>query len=89
MVFPNAIHESPVAVNDTALVSHEDPAAARINTWTEWIIPLQLFADQGIDLTNVSKLALGVGVQSDASTPGGSGQLSVDDIRLNRAVSSQ
>ena len=31
-----------------AVVIHDDAAAAQINTWTEWIIPLQAFADQGI-----------------------------------------
>ena len=77
-----------VAINDTAIVYHDDANAARINTWTEWNIPLQRFTDQGVDLSNVSKMALGVGIQGDASTPGGSGQLIVDDIRLNRAVSS-
>jgi len=43
---------------DPAVVVHDDPAAANMETWTEWVIPLQTFADQGIDLTNVDKLVI-------------------------------
>ncbi|MHC4431278.1 MAG: PA14 domain-containing protein, partial [Planctomycetota bacterium] len=33
-----------------AVVHHDDPEVTRIDVWTQWKIPLQLFADQGIDL---------------------------------------
>jgi len=65
-----------------AVVVHDDPAAAQINTWTEWIIPLQVFADQGINLTNVDTIAIGLGTQGNMATPGGSGKMFFDDIRL-------
>jgi len=65
-----------------AVVIHEDPAAATIDTWTEWIIPLQTFADQGITLTNVDKIAVGLGTQGNTTVPGGSGKMYIDDIRL-------
>jgi hypothetical protein len=67
-----------------AVVYHDDPAAATIDTWTEWIIPLQSFADQGVDLTNVDKIALGLGTKGNTTIPGGSGKMYFDDIRLYR-----
>jgi len=67
-----------------AVVYHDDPAAAQIDTWTEWIIPLQVFADQGINLTDVDRIAIGLGTKGNISTPGGSGKMYFDDIRLYR-----
>jgi hypothetical protein len=67
-----------------AVVVHDDPAAAQIDTWTEWIIPLQAFADQGIVLTNVDKIAIGLGTKGNMTIAGGSGTLFIDDIRLTK-----
>jgi len=72
------------SAGNPAIVVHDDLAAANIETWTEWIIPLQTFADQGIDLTNVDKLAIGLGTKDNMTVPGGSGKMYFDDIRLNR-----
>lgn len=33
------------ATGAPAVVIHDDPAAATIDTWTEWAIPLQAFSD--------------------------------------------
>ncbi len=41
-----------------AVIVHDDPAAAQIDEWTEWVIPLQVIADQGIVLTDVTGLRL-------------------------------
>jgi hypothetical protein len=75
-----------VAVSNSAgtpaVVIHDDPAAATINEWTEWIIPLQTLADQGIVLTNVDRIAIGLGTQGNMTIPGGSGKMFFDDIRL-------
>ena len=65
-----------------ALVVNDDPAAAQADTWTEWIIPLQAFADQGINLTNVDRIAIGMGTRGNMTAPGGSGKMFFDDIRL-------
>lgn len=43
--------------------------------------PLQAFVDQGINLTDVDKNAIGLGSQGGAAT-GGSGTMYFDDIRL-------
>ena len=72
------------AAGTPAIVAHDDPAAATIDTWTEWIIPLQAFADQGINLTNVDKIAIGLGNKGDAAAAGGSGTMFFDDIGLYR-----
>ncbi|MEJ2702985.1 MAG: discoidin domain-containing protein [Sedimentisphaerales bacterium] len=69
-----------------AQVFHDDPAAAQIADWTQWRIPLQAFADQGIDLADVDSIAIGVGDASNAQ-PGGSGTVYFDDIQLYGAQS--
>ena len=84
----NAAEPLYVAVSNStgasAVVIHDDPAAATIDTWTEWIIPLQAFAEQGIVLTNVDKIAIGLGTKDNISTPGGWGKMYFDNIRLYR-----
>jgi hypothetical protein len=65
-----------------AVIVHDDPAAANIDTWTEWVILLSAFSDQGIDLTNVDEIAIGLGTQGNMTIPGGSGKMYIDDIRL-------
>ena len=67
-----------------AIVVHDDPAAANIDIWTEWVIPLSAFADQGINLTNVDRIAIGLGTRGNMTIPGGSGKMYIDDIRLTQ-----
>ena len=82
----NAAEPLYVAVSNSAgtpaVVVHDDPAAAQIDTWTEWVIPLQAFADQGIVLTNVDRIAIGLGTKGNMTIAGGSGKMFIDDIRL-------
>ncbi|MBN2312519.1 MAG: hypothetical protein JXM79_01230 [Sedimentisphaerales bacterium] len=66
----------------SALVAQDDPAAATIDVWTEWRIPLQAFADQGVHLTDVDSIAIGLGSKAGVASAGGSGTIYVDDIRL-------
>jgi hypothetical protein len=84
----NAAEPLYVAISNSggapAVVAHENPDAATIDVWTEWVIPLQAFADQGINLTNVDKIAIGLGAKGNAAAAGGSGQMYIDDIRLYR-----
>ncbi|UCE46920.1 MAG: LamG domain-containing protein, partial [Phycisphaerales bacterium] len=72
------------ATGAPAVVAHPDASAANIETWTEWVIPLQTFADKGINLTDVDKVALGLGATGGAAS-GGRGIMFIDDIRLYRA----
>jgi len=72
------------STGNPADVVHDDPAAVNINSWTEWVIPLQAFAEQGINLTNVDRIAIGLGTKGNTTVPGGSGKIFIDDIRLYR-----
>ena len=69
-----------------AIVVHDDPAAAQVEVWTQWIIPLQVLADQGIVLTDVDKVGIGLGTRGNLTTPGGAGKMFYDDIRLDRSA---
>jgi hypothetical protein len=71
----------------SAVEAHEDPGAATIDTWTEWRIPLQAFADQGMNLADVDSIAIGLGSKAGVAASGGSGTLYIDDIRLYRSQS--
>ena len=77
----NAAETLYVALNGSAIVSHDNPNAAQINKWTEWTIDLQAFADQGVNLANVNTIALGLGDKNKPQA-GGSGKMYFDDIRL-------
>jgi len=70
------------SADSPAIMANEDPSASTSRSWTQWRIPLQGFADQGINLTNVDKLAIGLGSRSGMASAGGSGTMYIDDIRL-------
>jgi len=70
-----------VALNGNAIVTNDNPNAAQLDTWTEWNIDLQAFADQGVNLTNVNTISLGLGNKNNPLA-GGSGMMYFDDIRL-------
>jgi hypothetical protein len=80
-----------IAVANTSgspvVVVNDNPAATQVGSWTQWIIPLQTFADQGIDLTDVDSIAIGIGTQGNMTTPGRSGKMYFDDISLYRPES--
>jgi hypothetical protein len=73
----NAAETLYVALNGNARVDHDDPDAALKTSWTQWNIELQAFADQGVNLSNVSSITLGL-----SSGTGGTGMMYFDDIRL-------
>jgi len=77
----NAAETLYVALNGSAVVNHDNPNAAQVDTWTEWTIYLQAFADQGVNLANVNTIALGFGNRNNP-VAGGSGTMYFDDIRL-------
>jgi hypothetical protein len=77
------LYVSLVNANGTpAVVAHDNPDAATIDEWTEWVIDLQAFADKGVNLTDVDKIAIGLGATGDAGALGGLGTLFVDDLTL-------
>jgi hypothetical protein len=73
----NAAEQMYVALNGSARIDNDNPNAALATGWTEWNIPLQAFADQGVNLTNVNSITIGLG-----SVTGGTGTMYIDDIRL-------
>jgi len=77
----NAPDRIYVALNGTAVVYHDDPAATQSTGWKEWVVDLAAF---GIDLTNVNSITIGVGTKNAPAPTGGTGTLYFDDIRLYR-----
>jgi len=82
----NAAEPLFVSISNTsgtpAIMAHDDASAATSTAWKQWRILLQAFANQGIDLTNVDKIAIGLGSKAGTPTAGGSGTMYIDDIRL-------
>ncbi|MBW7988825.1 MAG: hypothetical protein FVQ84_02215 [Planctomycetes bacterium] len=77
----NAAEPMYAALNGSAVVQHDNPDAAQTASWTAWNIDLQSFADQGVNLTNVTSITLGLGNRNNP-VAGGTGMMYFDDIRL-------
>jgi hypothetical protein len=73
----NAAEQMYVMLNGSARVDHTNPDAATTTRWIEWNIDLQAFSDQGVNLSNVTSITLGL-----SSVTGGTGTMYYDDIRL-------
>jgi hypothetical protein len=73
----NAAEQMYVILNGSARIDHDEPDAATKIAWTAWNIDLQAFAVQGVNLTNVNSITLGL-----SSVTSGSGMIYFDDIRL-------
>ena len=78
----NAADRMSVALNGTAVVYHDDPAATQITGWNEWMIDLTQFP--GVDLTNINTITIGFGTKGSPAADGGTGTMYFDDIRLVR-----
>jgi hypothetical protein len=79
----NAVVPLYVALNGNAVVTHDDLTATQLDTWTEWTIDLTRFADQGVNLSSVNTISIGLGNKSNP-VAGGTGTMYIDDIRLYR-----
>jgi hypothetical protein len=77
----NAAENMYVTLNSSAVVNHNNPDTASRISWTQWNIDLQAFADQGVNLANVTSITLGLGNKNNP-VAGGSGLMYYDDIRL-------
>ncbi|MCP4613935.1 MAG: hypothetical protein GY845_35050 [Planctomycetes bacterium] len=73
----NAAETMYVMLNGSASIDNDNPDAALATGWTEWNTTLQAFTDQGVNLTNVTSITLGL-----RSGTGGTGIMYFDDIRL-------
>ncbi|MDI6447745.1 LamG-like jellyroll fold domain-containing protein [Anaerobaca lacustris] len=63
----------------TATVTHPDAAATARPTWQQWRIPLNAF--DGVNLTRVETMAIGVGNRANP-TAGGAGLIYIDDVQF-------
>ena len=66
------------------MVYNDSPNATQRGAWTQWVIPLQAFADQGVNLANVTSIMIGFGTRGNTTIAGGTGKMYFDDIRLYR-----
>jgi hypothetical protein len=78
----NAVERMYVTLNGIGTVYHDNPNATQVDAYEEWIIPLQEFAAQGVDLANVTSVTIGFGTPGNTATPGGAGKMYFDDILL-------
>ncbi|MHC4569399.1 MAG: LamG domain-containing protein, partial [Planctomycetota bacterium] len=68
----------------TGVVTNSDVNTAVTDVWTEWQIDLSEFANQGVNLADVDKIAVGLGATGNPAAAGGSGTMFIDDIVLLR-----
>ena len=80
-VSSNAAETMYVVLNGSAGVDNDNPNATQAIAWIEWNIDLQAFADQGVNLANVTSITIGLGNRANPAA-GGAGMLYFDDIRL-------
>jgi hypothetical protein len=78
----NAAEQMYVALNGNAVVYYPDPAATQSAAWAEWVIDMQEFASQGVNLTNVYTITIGFGTKNSPVADGGTGTMYFDDIRM-------
>lgn len=69
-----------VSINGSDPIYHDNPNASQMSIWTSWNTDLQALADQGVNLSNVNKIAIGVGDKNNSQ--GGTGTVYFDDIKL-------
>ncbi|KPK42650.1 MAG: hypothetical protein AMJ65_07325 [Phycisphaerae bacterium SG8_4] len=68
---------------DGRAVYNDNPNVTQVDVYEEWVIPLQTFADLGVNLSNVTSVAIGFGTPGSTAS-GGSGTMYIDDLRLYR-----
>ena len=76
------------STGEPGVVYHDDAnmlKAATTDVWTKWVIPLQKFADQGVNLTDVDSISIGLGDKNNLQA-GGSGTVFIDDIGVGRSA---
>jgi hypothetical protein len=85
-ILANAAEPFYVALSNangtTGVVTNPDANAAVTDVWTEWQVDLSEFANQGVNLADVDKIAVGLGATGDPAAAGGSGTVFVDDVVL-------
>jgi hypothetical protein len=80
---PNNGAEQMFVAVDNVVVNNDDANAALVAEWTQWDIPLEILASQGVNLSNVGSMTIGFGNRANP-VAGGEGCVFFDDIRLYR-----
>jgi regulation of enolase protein 1 (concanavalin A-like superfamily) len=84
----NTIDELYIALEDNSGTRHDVYApvitAVGWGNWYEWVIPQSEFTSNGVDMTSVKKIIVGVGDPSDPMK--GEGLIFLDDIGYGRAL---
>ena len=81
----NTVEQMYVKVNGSKVLYDGEAADILQPRWEQWNIPLEEFANQGVNLRNVTKLSIGFGDEMNI-TAGGTGVVYFDDIRLYRSA---
>jgi len=81
-IVSNEVEPMYMSINGIKIYN-DDPNAVLMTSWTEWVVPLQDFADAGANLSNVNSFGIGFG-DSSSTEPGGEGTVFIDDVRLYR-----
>jgi len=79
----NSAEKMYIALNGSAVVYHESTDVTQKTGWRRWVIDLQAFADQGVNLASVNTITIGIGTKGSPAA-GGTGTMYFDDIRLYR-----
>jgi hypothetical protein len=69
-----------------AIVYNDAANPTTMPMWRRWVIPIQDFAGQGINLRDVDRIVIGFGTKG-STAPGGTGRMYIDDIGLYRSAS--
>jgi len=74
-----------IAIEDNygaiVVLPHWDTQAVRATEWRQWRIPLNDLGSEGVDVTAIRKMIIGVG-DRDNPQMGGKGRLYIDDIQI-------
>jgi len=74
-----------IAGHTAVVINPDSPTAVQSSVWKQWAIDLQAIANQGVSLSSIKNLTIGVGSRA-ASAPGGAGTLFIDDIGLHKTA---
>ncbi|MEN6425215.1 MAG: discoidin domain-containing protein [Phycisphaerales bacterium] len=81
---PESLYVTVKDSSKSKTIAHSDAAAATVEEWQQWKIPLSELTAAGVKVTAVKALAIGVG-NSVAPAAGGTGKVYIDDIGYGRS----
>jgi len=79
-----ALNGVPVYYTDPNTGEVDNTATQKYQEWVPFEVDLQSFIDQGVDVSHVTDLAVGVGDKTDPANNEGTGLIYLDDIRWYR-----